>query len=300
MLYSKSADIFNWLDSVGRTLLDTQTESQTKATALTPYQVSRYSRHIIMPQVGSVGQRKLLDAKVLMVGAGGLGSPITIYLTLAGVGTVGLVDFDDVDVTNLQRQILHFNDDIGRSKVESAVETLKAYNPDTTVNVHEEPISSVNAMEIMKDYDVIVNGADNFPTRYLVNDAAYLSGKTLVDGSILLFDGQATTYIPGQGCYRCLFPTPPPPGEVPSCAEAGVLGMLPGMVGTIQATEVVKQILGVGDSLSGRLLLIDALSMEFRTVKIRRNPQCPLCGDEPTVRELIDYVAFCGGARLTG
>jgi len=300
MLYSKSADIFNWLDSVGRTLLATQTESQTKATALTPYQVSRYSRHIIMPQVGSVGQRKLLDAKVLMVGAGGLGSPITIYLTLAGVGTVGLVDFDDVDVTNLQRQILHFNDDIGRSKVESAVETLKAYNPDTTVNVHEEPISSVNAMEIMKDYDVIVNGADNFPTRYLVNDAAYLSGKTLVDGSILLFDGQATTYIPGQGCYRCLFPTPPPPGEVPSCAEAGVLGMLPGMVGTIQATEVVKQILGVGDSLSGRLLLIDALSMEFRTVKIRRNPQCPLCGDEPTVTELIDYVAFCGGAPLTG
>ena len=278
----------------------TQTESQTKATALTPYQVSRYSRHIIMPQVGSVGQRKLLDAKVLMVGAGGLGSPITIYLPLAGVGTVGLVDFDDVDVTNLQRQILHFNDDIGRSKVESAVETLKAYNPDTTVNVHEEPISSVNAMEIMKDYDVIVNGADNFPTRYLVNDAAYLSGKTLVDGSILLFDGQATTYIPGQGCYRCLFPTPPPPGEVPSCAEAGVLGMLPGMVGTIQATEVVKQILGVGDSLSGRLLLIDALSMEFRTVKIRRNPQCPLCGDEPTVTELIDYVAFCGGAPLTG
>lgn len=278
----------------------TQTESQTKATALTPYQVSRYSRHIIMPQVGSVGQRKLLDAKVLMVGAGGLGSPITIYLTLAGVGTVGLVDFDDVDVTNLQRQILHFNDDIGRSKVESAVETLKAYNPDTTVNVHEEPISSVNAMEIMKDYDVIINGADNFPTRYLVNDAAYLSGKTLVDGSILLFDGQATTYIPGQGCYRCLFPTPPPPGEVPSCAEAGVLGMLPGMVGTIQATEVVKQILGVGDSLSGRLLLIDALSMEFRTVKIRRNPQCPLCGDEPTVTELIDYVAFCGGAPLTG
>ena len=278
----------------------TQTESQTKTTALTPYQVSRYSRHIIMPQVGSVGQRKLLDAKVLMVGAGGLGSPIAIYLTLAGVGTVGLVDFDDVDVTNLQRQILHYNDDIGRPKVDSAVDTLKAYNPDTTVNVHEEPISSINAMEIMKDYDVIVNGADNFPTRYLVNDAAYLSGKTLVDGSILLFDGQATTYIPGQGCYRCLFPTPPPPGEVPSCAEAGVLGMLPGMVGTIQATEVVKQVLGVGDSLSGRLLLIDALSMEFRTVKIRRNPQCPLCGDEPTVTELIDYVAFCGGAPLTG
>ena len=274
--------------------------TQAKPKTLTPYQVSRYSRHIIMPQVGSVGQRKLLDAKVLMVGAGGLGSPISIYLTLAGVGTVGLVDFDDVDVTNLQRQILHFNDDIGRPKVVSAVETLKAYNPDTVVKVHEEPISSVNAMEIMEGYDIIVNGADNFPTRYLVNDAAYLSGKPLVDGSILLFDGQATTYLPGQGCYRCLFPSPPPPGEVPSCAEAGVLGMLPGMVGTIQATEVVKLILGVGDSLSGKLLLIDALSMDFRTVKIRRNPECPLCGDNPSVTELIDYVAFCGGAPLTG
>ena len=274
--------------------------TQAKPKTLTPYQVSRYSRHIIMPQVGSVGQRKLLDAKVLMVGAGGLGSPISIYLTLAGVGTVGLVDFDDVDVTNLQRQILHFNDDIGRPKVVSAVETLKAYNPDTVVKVHEEPISSVNAMDIMEDYDIIVNGADNFPTRYLVNDAAYLLGKPLVDGSILLFDGQATTYLPGKGCYRCLFPSPPPPGEVPSCAEAGVLGMLPGMVGTIQATEVVKLILGVGDSLSGKLLLIDALSMDFRTVKIRRNPECPLCGDNPSVTELIDYVAFCGGAPLTG
>ena len=274
--------------------------TKTPSLALTPYQVNRYSRHIIMPQVGSVGQRKLIDAKVLMVGAGGLGSPIAIYLTLAGVGTVGLVDFDDVDVTNLQRQILHFNDDIGRPKVESAVETLKAYNPDTNVNVHEEPITSHNAMEIMKDYDIIVNGADNFPTRYLVNDAAYLLEKPLVDGSILLFDGQATTYLPGNGCYRCLFPTPPPPGEVPSCAEAGVLGMLPGMIGTIQATEVVKLILGQGDSLSVRLLLVYALSLEFRTVKLRRNPDCPLCGDNPTVTELIDYVAFCGGAPLTG
>ena len=274
--------------------------TETPSLALTPYQVNRYSRHIIMPQVGSVGQRKLIDAKVLMVGAGGLGSPISIYLTLAGVGTVGLVDFDDVDVTNLQRQILHFNDDIGRPKVESAVETLKAYNPDTNVKINEEPITSHNAMEIMKDYDIIVNGADNFPTRYLVNDAAFLSGKPLVDGSILLFDGQATTYLPGNGCYRCLFPTPPPPGEVPSCAEAGVLGMLPGMIGTIQATEVVKLILGQGDSLSGRLLLVDALSMEFRTVKLRRNPDCPLCGDNPTVTELIDYVVFCGGAPLTG
>ena len=274
--------------------------TKAKVTALTPYQVKRYSRHIIMPQVGSVGQRKLLDAKVLLVGAGGLGSPIAIYLTLAGVGTVGIVDFDDVDVTNLQRQILHYDQDIGRPKVESAVNTLKAYNPDTVVNVHEEPISSVNAMEIMKDYDIVVNGADNFPTRYLVNDAAYLSNKPLVDGSILLFDGQATTYLPGKGCYRCLFPTPPPPGEVPSCAEAGVLGMLPGMVGTVQATEVVKLVLGVGESLSGRLLLIAALSMDFRTVTIRRNPECPLCGDTPEVTELIDYEAFCGGASLTG
>tara|TARA_Y100001970_G_scaffold237900_1_gene298717 strand:+ start:22464 stop:23294 length:831 start_codon:yes stop_codon:yes gene_type:complete len=271
-----------------------------KSKPMTPYQVNRYSRHIIMPQVGSVGQRKLLDAKVLMVGAGGLGSPIAIYLTLAGVGTVGIVDFDQVDITNLQRQILHYNDDIGKSKAESAIETLNAYNPDTKVNIHEEPVTSENAFDILNDYDIIVNGADNFPTRYLINDAAYLLNKPLVDGSILLFDGQATTYIPGEGCYRCLFPTPPPPGEVPSCAEAGVLGMLPGMVGTIQATEVVKLIIGAGESLSGKLLLIDALSMDFRTVKIRRNPDCPLCGDNPTITELIDYVAFCGGAPLTG
>ena len=273
---------------------------QTQARPLTPYQVRRYSRHIIMPQVGSAGQRKLLDAKVLMVGAGGLGSPIAIYLTLAGVGTIGIVDFDDVDVTNLQRQILHFNDDIGRPKVQSAIETLKAYNPDVEVITHEEPLISSNAMEIMADYDVIVNGADNFPARYLVNDAAYLSGKPLVDGSILLFDGMASVFLPGKGCYRCLFPTPPPPGEVPSCAEAGVLGMLPGMVGTIQATETVKLIMGIGESLSGRLLLIDALDMEFRTVKLRRNPECPLCGDAPTIDELIDYEAFCGVPAVEG
>ncbi|MCH7787410.1 MAG: molybdopterin-synthase adenylyltransferase MoeB [Chloroflexi bacterium] len=267
---------------------------------LTPYQVRRYSRHIIMPQVGSKGQRKLLESKVLIIGAGGLGSPIAIYLTLAGVGTIGIVDFDTVDVTNLQRQILHQNDDIGRPKVESAKETLLAYNPDVIVNIHEEPITSINAMRIMADYDIIVNGADNFPARYLVNDAAYLSDKPLVDGSILMFDGQATVYLPGKGCYRCLFPAPPPPGEVPSCAEAGVLGMLPGLIGTIQATETVKLILDVGKSLSGRLLLIDALDMDFRTVKIRRNPDCPLCGDNPTVTELIDYEAFCGMPAIEG
>ena len=268
--------------------------TQTQTQVLTPYQVQRYSRHIIMPQVGSIGQRKLLDAKVLIVGAGGLGSPIAIYLTLAGVGTIGIVDFDTVDVTNLQRQILHQNDDIGRSKAQSAYETLKAYNPDVNVILHEEPLTSLNAMEIIRHYDIVVNGADNFPARYLVNDAAYLNNKPLVDGSILLFDGQATVYLPGQGCYRCLFPEPPPPGEVPSCAEAGVLGMLPGLVGSIQAAETVKLILGAGETLSGRLLLIDALDMDFRTVKIRRNEACPLCGDNPSISELIDYEAFCG------
>lgn len=275
------------------------TQTQEQIATLTPYQVQRYSRHIIMPQVGSVGQRKLLASKVLIVGAGGLGSPIAIYLTLAGVGTIGIVDFDTVDVTNLQRQILHQNDDIGRPKALSAQETLKAYNPDVNVRIHEEPITSENAFDIIPQYDIIINGADNFPARYLVNDAAYLSGKPLIDGSILLFDGQATVYLPGQGCYRCLFPTPPPPGEVPSCAEAGVLGMLPGLVGSIQATETVKQILGVGESLSGRLLLIDALDMDFRAVKIRRNPDCPLCGEEPTIDDLIDYEAFCGVPVLT-
>ena len=265
---------------------------------LTPYQVQRYSRHIIMPQVGSVGQRKLLDARVLVVGAGGLGSPVAVYLTLAGVGKIGIVDFDTVDVTNLQRQILHQNDDIGRRKVLSAQETLKSYNPDVAVGVHEEPLTSENAMEIIADYDIVVNGADNFPARYLVNDAAYLNGKPVVDGSILIFDGMASVYLPGKGCYRCLFPQPPPPGEVPSCAEAGVLGMLPGLVGTIQATETVKLIMGIGQSLSGRLLLIDGLEMEFRTVKLRRNPECPLCGDNPTITELIDYELFCGAPAV--
>ena len=273
---------------------------ETRTQVLTPYQVKRYSRHIIMPQVGSRGQRALLESKVLIVGAGGLGSPISIYLALAGVGTLGIVDFDVVDVTNLQRQILHYNDDIGRPKVVSATETLLAYNPDVNVITHEEPLTSHNAMEIIGQYDVVVNGADNFPARYLVNDAAYLSGKPLVDGSILLFDGQATVFMPGEGCYRCLYPAPPPPGEVPSCAEAGVLGMLPGLVGSIQAAETVKVIMGAGETLAGRLLLIDALDMEFRTVRLRRNPACPLCGDEPTVTELIDYEAFCGVPAVTG
>ena len=278
------------------TTVQTETDGRATrtATALSPYQVRRYSRHIIMPQVGSGGQRALLNARVLIVGAGGLGSPIAVYLALAGVGTLGIVDFDDVDVTNLQRQILHTDADVGRPKAVSASETLRAYNSDVNVELHEIPLMSDNAMEIMAGYDVVVNGADNFATRYLVNDAAYLSGKPLVDGSILLFDGQATVFVPGQGCYRCLFPEPPPPGEVPSCAEAGVLGMLPGMVGTVQATETVKLIMDIGRPLTGRLLLIDALDMEFRTVRLRRDPACPLCGDDPTVTELIDYDQFCG------
>jgi adenylyltransferase/sulfurtransferase len=266
----------------------------TQSAALTPEQVQRYSRHIIMDQVGSKGQRKLLESKVLIVGAGGLGSPSAVYLALAGVGTIGIVDFDVVDISNLQRQILHQHDDIGRPKVQSAKTTINAYNPDTIVNIHETPLTSENAMEIIAQYDIIVNGVDNFPTRYLVNDASYMLNKPLVDGSILMFDGQATVYLPGQGCYRCLFPTPPPPGAVPNCSEAGVLGAMTGLVGSIQATETLKLLLGIGESLVSRLLLIDALSMDFRTVKIRQNPSCPLCGAEPTVTELIDYDQFCG------
>jgi molybdopterin/thiamine biosynthesis adenylyltransferase len=261
---------------------------------LTPDQVKRYSRHIIMPQIGSRGQRKLIDSKVLIVGAGGLGGPVAIYLALAGVGTIGLVDFDTVDLSNLQRQVLHNTETIGMPKVVSAQQTLARYNPEVSVVAHEFPITSENAMELIAQYDVIVNGADNFATRYLVSDAAYLNGKTLVDGSILIFDGQVTVYEPGRGCYRCLFPEPPPPGMVPNCAEAGVLGALTGMIGSIQATEVVKVILGIGEPLIERLLLVDALSMEFRVVRTRHDPNCPLCGDNPTVTELIDYEVFCG------
>ena len=272
----------------------------TQVLSLTPDQVNRYSRHIIMPQVGSRGQRKLLQSKVLIIGAGGLGSPSAVYLSLAGVGTIGIVDFDVVDVSNLQRQILHHSNDVGRPKVVSARDAINEYNPDTNVVLHEAWLTSENAMEIIPQYDVVVNGADNFPSRYLVNDACYLAGKPLVDGSILIFDGQATVFVPGQGCYRCLFPSPPPHGMVPSCAEAGVLGALTGLVGSIQAVETLKLLLGIGESLSSRLLLIDALSMDFRQVRIPRNPQCPLCGDNPTVTELIDYEAFCGGPPHDG
>ena len=265
-----------------------------QAMALTPDQVKRYSRHIIMGDVGSKGQRNLLQSKALIIGAGGLGSPSAIYLALAGVGTIGIVDFDVVEISNLQRQILHHTADIGRTKLESARDNIMAYNPDVNIVMHGDRLESHNAMEIIGQYDLVINGADNFATRYLVNDACYLSGKPLVDGSILIFDGQATVFLPGQGCYRCLFPSPPPPGMVPNCAEAGVLGALTGLVGSIQATEALKLLLGIGESLSSRLLLIDALSMNFREVKLKRNPSCPLCGDDPTVTELIDYELFCG------
>jgi adenylyltransferase/sulfurtransferase len=266
--------------------------------ALTGEQVTRYSRHIIMPQVGSAGQRKIIGSKVLIVGAGGLGSPVALYLTLAGVGTLGLVDFDIVDLTNLQRQILHQNKDVGAKKVDSARETLESYNPDVNVVTHEMPLTSDNAIEIISQYDIVVNGADNFAARYLVNDACVFLKKPLVDGSILLFEGQSTVYLPGKGCYRCLYPDPPPPGMVPSCAEAGVLGALCGIIGSIQASETLKLILGVGESLNGRLMIMDALNMETRNFKIRRDINCVVCGDNPTVTELIDYDAFCGAAPV--
>ncbi len=258
-------------------------------------QIYRYSRHIILPDVGGAGQKKLLAAKVLIVGAGGLGSPSAMYLAAAGVGTLGLVDFDRVDLSNLQRQLLHRTKDVGRPKLESAEETLNALNPDVRVIKHPVVLTSENVMDVIRDYEIVVNGTDNFPTRYLVNDACVFVGKPLVDGSIFMFEGQATVYDAKQGpCYRCLFPTPPPPGEVPSCQEAGVLGVLPGIIGSIEAIETIKLILGKGDPLIGRLLLFDALAMEFREMKIEKNPDCPVCGDHPTIRELIDYEQFCG------
>lgn len=263
-------------------------------TMLTPEMVERYSRHIIMPQVGSAGQRKVIEGSALIIGAGGLGSPVALYLALAGVGKIGIVDFDVVDRSNLQRQILHQTDDIGKRKVVSAKETILAHNPNVEVVTHEQPLTSDNAFEIFEQYDIIVNGADNFATRYLANDAAFLLKKPLVDGSILMFDGQATVFEPGKGCYRCLYPAPPPPGLVPTCAEAGVLGAMCATIGSIQATEVLKLILDIGEPLVNRLLLYDALTLEFRTVKVRRDPGCPLCGDNPTIHELIDYEQFCG------
>lgn len=262
-------------------------------------QIRRYHRHIILPPVGSRGQRKLLAARVLVVGAGGLGSPALMYLAAAGVGTLGIVDFDRVDLSNLQRQILHGTEDVGRPKVESAAATIASLNPGVRVIQHPVALTSANAFEIIEDYDLIVDGTDNFAARYLINDAAVMDGKTVVHGSIYQFDGQVSVFRPREGpCYRCLFPAPPPPGTVPSCAEAGVLGVLPGVVGSLQALEAIKLIVGIGRPLIGRLVLFDALEMEFSEVRIRRDPGCPVCGDNPTITELLDYDQLCGTAPL--
>ncbi len=257
-------------------------------------QLERYSRHVRLDEIGVLGQRKLLDSKVLIIGAGALGSGAAIYLAAAGVGTIGIVDPDRVDLSNLHRQVLHFTHDVGRPKVQSARRHLEDINPRLQVRTFETRLSSDNALEIIGQFDVVVNGSDNFPTRYLVNDACVLLGKPLVDASILKWDGQATVFLPGKGCYRCLFPSPPPPGSVPSCAEGGVLGALAGHMSTLEAIETVKILLGQGDPLSGRLILFDALAGEYQQLRWRRNPECPVCGDNPTVRELIDYEGFCG------
>ena len=265
---------------------------------LTRDQILRYSRHLIMPEVGIEGQQKLKDAGILLIGAGGLGSPLGLYLAAAGVGRLGIVDFDTVDFTNLQRQIIHRTEDVGRLKVESAKERINAINPEVEVKTFNTRISRENIMELIAPYDVVIDGTDNFPTRYLVNDACVFKKKPNVYGSIFRFDGQATVFYPFKGpCYRCLYPEPPPPGMVPSCAEGGVLGVLPGTIGLIQATEAIKLIIGKGEPLIGRLLLYNALKMEFREVKLQRSLDCPVCGDNPTVKELIDYDEFCGVTR---
>jgi adenylyltransferase/sulfurtransferase len=262
---------------------------------LTNDEIKRYSRHLIMPEVGVDGQRKLKAAKVLCIGAGGLGSPVAMYLAAAGVGTIGIVDFDVVDFSNLQRQILHGTPDVGRSKLASAKDRLNAINPNIDVQTHEAALSSQNALQLFGPYDIIVDGTDNFPTRYLVNDACVLLGKPNAYGSIFRFEGQASVFATKDGpCYRCLYPEPPPPGLVPSCAEGGVLGVLPGIIGVIQATETVKLIMGIGEPLIGRFLIYDALRMKFRELKLRKDPDCPVCGTHPTVKQLIDYEQFCG------
>ncbi len=263
--------------------------------ALSPDEMRRYGRHLVLPEVGLEGQLVIRSARVLVVGAGGLGSPAAMYLAAAGVGTIGVIDFDVVDFSNLQRQLLHMTRDVGRPKVESAAERLKAINPEVRVEKHEDALSSANALDLVARYDLIVDGTDNFPTRYLVNDACVLTGRPYIYGSVFRFEGQAAIFATEGGpCYRCLYPEPPPAGLVPSCAEGGVLGVLPGVIGTIQATEALKWILKTGDSLAGRLLLFDALAMKFREVRIRRDPECPVCGDHPTIRELQDYEQFCG------
>jgi adenylyltransferase/sulfurtransferase len=276
--------------------MPTVTEEKVALPQLDNAEIARYSRHLILPEVGLEGQQKLKAAKVLCVGTGGLGAPLTFYLAAAGIGTLGLVDFDVVDESNLQRQIIHSTNDVGRPKIDSAAEKLKALNPYLNIVKHETMLTSANALEIIKDYDIVADGTDNFPTRYLVNDACVLSGnKPNAYASIFRFEGQASVFATEDGpCYRCLYPEPPPPGLVPSCAEGGVLGILPGLLGVIQATEVIKLILGKGDPLIGRLLLVDSLGMRFRELKLRKNPDCPVCGTHPTVKKLIDYEQFCG------
>jgi adenylyltransferase/sulfurtransferase len=259
-------------------------------------EIRRYSRHLILPEVGLAGQKKIKAASVLCIGAGGLGSPIAMYLAAAGIGKIGIVDFDTVDFSNLQRQILHTDADVGRSKAESAKETIRGMNPHCEVVIHNTRISSENALDLIRPYDIVVDGTDNFPTRYLTNDACVILKKPNVYGSIFRFEGQASVFAPHLGgpCYRCLYPEPPPPGMVPSCAEGGVLGVLPGIIGCIQANEILKLAIGKGTSLVGRLLLFNALDMKFRELKLRRDPACPVCGDHPTIKELIDYEVFCG------
>jgi adenylyltransferase/sulfurtransferase len=267
----------------------------TELPKLSHAEVLRYSRHLLLPEVGMEGQRKLKAARVLTIGAGGLGSPLSLYLAAAGVGTIGIVDFDVVDLTNLQRQIVHGTASLGRSKLESAKERITDVNPNVNVIGHEARLTSENALDILRDYDIVVDGTDNFPTRYLVNDACVLLGKPNVYGSIFRFEGQASVFYAKEGpCYRCLYSEPPPPGLVPSCAEGGVLGVLPGIIGCLQAMETIKWIIGAGDSLVGRLVLFDALKLRFRELKLRKDPNCPICGEHPTIHELIDYQAFCG------
>ncbi|HEX9638533.1 MAG TPA: molybdopterin-synthase adenylyltransferase MoeB [Acidobacteriota bacterium] len=266
--------------------------------ALTSEEYERYSRHLILPEFGVEGQRKLLESKVLLIGAGGLGSPLGLYLAAAGVGTLGLVDFDLVDLTNLQRQVIHGSEAIGRPKVDSAAERIGSINPGVEVRKHPVRLTSDNALEIFRDYDLIIDGTDNFPTRYLTNDACVLLDKPTVYGSIFRFEGQVTLFHHRGGpCYRCLYPEPPPPGLVPSCAEGGVLGVLPGIIGMIQALEAIKVLTGIGENLSGRLLIFDALALSFRELKLRRDPACPVCGEQPTITKLIDYEEFCGLRR---
>jgi adenylyltransferase/sulfurtransferase len=279
----------------GSIMLETPLKIDPAAIALSHEEVQRYSRHLIMPEVGMSGQKKLKAASVLLIGAGGLGSPLAMYLAAAGVGRLGLVDYDVVDFTNLQRQIIHGTADVGRPKLESAKARILDINPHVQVDTYQVPLTSANALEILAPYDIIIDGTDNFPTRYLTNDACVLLGKPNVYGSIFRFEGQASVFYAAEGpCYRCLFPEPPPPGLVPSCAEGGVLGVLPGTIGAIQATEAIKLIIGQGEPLIGRLLLYDALGMTFDEVHLRKNPNCPVCGPNPTITELIDYEQFCG------